>query len=171
MQFRCYPLFIIRFAFTGIMVYIAWDAYANPYHKDRVHVITSKVYFHAIALFYPFRVWQLSYHLSIWLFAGIPRTTRVPVNVHAPPHVGSRGISVRQALSPWHSAGSHPSNCRKFFALHSLFCLIITWWFLFFCRRLSQSRALAWSGHGTRTSHRLRRNWTTSNGLIDRIPI
>eukprot|EP01113_Clastostelium_recurvatum_P048524 TRINITY_DN8862_c0_g1_i1.p1 TRINITY_DN8862_c0_g1~~TRINITY_DN8862_c0_g1_i1.p1 ORF type:complete len:197 (-),score=26.10 TRINITY_DN8862_c0_g1_i1:39-629(-) len=36
----------VTFAFTGIMAYVAWDAYMNPYHqKDkRVHTITSKIY-------------------------------------------------------------------------------------------------------------------------------
>ena len=33
-----------RFAFTSIMIYIAWDAYANPNHKDRVGFFNSKVY-------------------------------------------------------------------------------------------------------------------------------
>lgn len=33
-----------RFAFTGIMIYIAWDAYPNPNHKDRVGFFSSKVY-------------------------------------------------------------------------------------------------------------------------------
>lgn len=33
-----------RFAFTGIMIYIAWDAYANPNHKDRVGFFNSKAY-------------------------------------------------------------------------------------------------------------------------------
>jgi hypothetical protein len=56
----------------------------------------------------------------------------VPVDVHAPPHVGSRAISVWQALPPWYSARSHSTNCRKFFALRSFFCSLIIWWFLFF---------------------------------------
>lgn len=33
-----------RFAYTGIMVYVIWDAYANPYHKHRLGVNKSKVY-------------------------------------------------------------------------------------------------------------------------------
>ncbi|XP_037030666.1 uncharacterized protein LOC119070430 [Bradysia coprophila] len=34
----------VTFAFTGIMTYIAWDSYANPYHKERVQAFTSKAY-------------------------------------------------------------------------------------------------------------------------------
>ena len=158
----CYPLFIIRFAFTGIMMYIAWDAYANPYHKDRVQAFTSKVHISTIALLYP---------LSIWLIAGISRITRMSIDVHTSSHDGGRGISIRKTLSSWHSTRSHSSNCGKIFALHFLFCAFIIWWFQFFCRYLSQSRALAWSGHGTRTSRLLRENWTTNNLLLVDIPI
>ncbi len=122
----------IRFAFTGIMVYIAWDSYVNPQHKDRVDAFTSKVNFCTLALFYPSRVWQISHHLFIWIFAGIPGTTRLPIDVYAPSGDGSRGISIGQTLPSWHCTGSHSSNSRKFFTLCSLFCSLIIWWFLFF---------------------------------------
>ncbi|UJR20711.1 hypothetical protein I4U23_023832 [Adineta vaga] len=39
-----YLFHIVAFAFTGIMTYVAWDAYANPYHKDRMKAVTSKIY-------------------------------------------------------------------------------------------------------------------------------
>jgi hypothetical protein len=36
---------------------------------------------------------------------------------------------------------------------------------------LSQSRALAWSGHGMKISRLLRRNWIISNVLLDRTSV
>ncbi|CAF2132737.1 unnamed protein product [Rotaria magnacalcarata] len=39
-----YLFHVVTFAYAGIMAYIAWDSYANPYHKDRIQAFTSKAY-------------------------------------------------------------------------------------------------------------------------------
>ncbi|CAF1647142.1 unnamed protein product, partial [Rotaria sordida] len=39
-----YLFHLVTFVYIGIMTYVAWDAYANPYHKDRMQVFKSKIY-------------------------------------------------------------------------------------------------------------------------------
>lgn len=56
LQFNRYFSCITRFAYVGIMAYIAWDSYANPNHKDRVQAFTSKVCLCHIPFFFIFVV-------------------------------------------------------------------------------------------------------------------
>lgn len=88
------------------MTYIAWDSYANPYHKERVQAFTSKVKKKSIRWWNCFLIYRL--------FAGIPRTARLSIYVYASSRLRSCRISVWSTMPARHSAGLNTTNGSKF---------------------------------------------------------